>query len=460
MKAYTRILSDYLAELKYEDLPADVVERAKYMVLHTVGASIAAHPAEAAKRIVGIAKNLGTGAVNATIIGDGSKISIANALLANGTLADLLDWEDCSWTGHPSSGAVPAAIAVSEAYHKTGKEFLTALVGAYEVYQRIAMALNPTEARFKAGWGLHCWQIFAPAAAIGKLMGFTGDTMCKMLGTAGCMTPVTADHLFTSDFYHTMWGMVDKNAMECALITEQGVSELTRIFEHDRPYWPYVTDQCDWDWFDKGLGERYLTKEIMIKNWPVNMWIESPMDMIDSLYRKHGFDPDEIERIEVAPYIPFRSEPCPENGYDSLLVAQFSIPFCLAMYFRGPKRPCDWLDPKYLKDPAIIDMAKRVVGIGVPGISHYNHFVSYQHGGYLTYDMKVVMKDGTEYTETLEFPKGHPRNPFDREGIIENFRLQTNEILTPERQDAFVDFVFNKLENTDDMAVIADYLKV
>ena len=50
-------------------------------------------------------------------------------------------------------------------------------------------------------------------------MGFTGDTMCKMLGTAGCMTPVTADHLFTSDFYHTMWGMVDKNAMECALIT-------------------------------------------------------------------------------------------------------------------------------------------------------------------------------------------------------------------------------------------------
>ena len=41
MKEYTRILADYAAGLKYEELPADVVEQAKKIILHTIAVSIA-----------------------------------------------------------------------------------------------------------------------------------------------------------------------------------------------------------------------------------------------------------------------------------------------------------------------------------------------------------------------------------------------------------------------------------
>lgn len=164
MKKYTQIIADYLSELKYENIPEEVIERAKLVTLHTIGAAIAAMKTQAGRNIIDVARTLGSGGREATIIGDGSIVSLGNAVLASGTLADLLDWEDCSFTGHPSAGAVPTGLAVAEAYHKSGKDYLTALVGGYDVYQRIAMAVQPSPKRFEQGWGLHCWQIFAPAS--------------------------------------------------------------------------------------------------------------------------------------------------------------------------------------------------------------------------------------------------------------------------------------------------------
>ena len=73
-----------------------------------------------------------------------------------------LDWEDCSWTGHPAAGVIPCAWLAAEEKHKSGKELITAIVAGYEVYQRIAMAVQPSDERWKTkGWGLTSWQIFA-----------------------------------------------------------------------------------------------------------------------------------------------------------------------------------------------------------------------------------------------------------------------------------------------------------
>jgi 2-methylcitrate dehydratase PrpD len=461
-KPYTRILARYLEQLRYEDIPDPVVSRAKQVILHTIGASLACFHSKMAQDSIALAKDMGTGGINASILGDGSLVSLQNAAFANGVLADLLDWEDCSWTGHPSAGLVPTGIAVSQAYRKSGKELLTAIVGGFEVYQRIAMAINPSLERFLSGWGLHCWQIFASATVAGKLMGFKGEKMQQLFGAAAVMTPNALDYLHASfsDFYHYTWGLTAKNAIECAWITERGITTLTEALEGSSGYYVGTSDQCDWSWFDKELGQRYLIMELMIKNWPVNMWIQSPMDLLDGLYKKHRFDPDDIERIEVSPYIPRRSEPTPKEGYASLVKAQFSIPFCLAMYLKGPAMGVAWLDEKYLTDPEILQLASRVVGIGETDVSHYHHFVSFQNGGYLTYQMKIIMKDGSHYQESLDYPKGHPSNPFTDQECIDNFHLQTRDVLAEDRRDALVDFVFNRLESVQDMTEMIPYTTI
>lgn len=461
MKKYTQIIADYLSELKYENIPEEVIERAKLVTLHTIGAAIAAMKTQAGKNIIDVARNLGSGGREATIIGDGSIVSLGNAVLASGTLADLLDWEDCSFTGHPSAGAVPTGLAVAEAYHKSGKDYLTALVGGYDVYQRIAMAVQPSPKRFEQGWGLHCWQIFAPASVAGKLIGIKGEKMNQLLGTAGHMTPIAIDliHSSFSDFYHYTHGLTAQSAVECALITEKGISTLMGILEEDTGYYFGVSDQCDWDWFDKELGSRYMIMDLMLKNWPVNMWIQTPMDMIHSIMTKNDVDPDKIKLIEISPFIPNRSEDSPAEGYDSMVAAQFSIPFCMAMYLKGPKVGTAWLEEKYLKDPEILKMASKVKGIGEKSLISSN-FAKFQEGSYPSYSMRVTMEDGTVYEEAIQFPKGHPQNPYTRQECIDCFKLATGDLMSQEKQDALCDYILNELEHVEDMAEIGRYLTV
>lgn len=461
MKKYTQIIADYLSDLKYENIPEEVIERAKLVTLHTVGAAIAAIKTQAGQNIIDVAKTLGSGGKEATIIGDGSIVSLGNAVLASGTLADLLDWEDCSFTGHPSAGAVPTGLAVAEAYHKSGKDYLTALVGGYDVYQRIAMAVQPSPKRFEQGWGLHCWQIFAPAAVTGKLLDIKGEKMNQLLGTAGHMTPIAIDliHSSFSDFYHYTHGLTAQSAVECALITQKGISTLMGVLEEDTGYYFGVSDQCDWDWFDKELGSKYMIMELMLKNWPVNMWIQTPMDMIHSIVTKNNVDPDKIKLIEISPFIPNRSEDSPADGYDSMVAAQFSIPFCMAMYLKGPKVGTAWLEEKYLKDPEILKMASKVKGIGEKSLISSN-FAKFQEGSYPSYAMKVTMEDGTVYEEAIQFPKGHPQNPYTRQECIDCFKLATGDLMSEEKQNALCDYILNELEHVEDMAEIGRYLTV
>lgn len=50
-KTYTQIVSEYLAGLKYEDIPQEAIDQAKRLTLHTVGATIGGYPLPLMKRV-------------------------------------------------------------------------------------------------------------------------------------------------------------------------------------------------------------------------------------------------------------------------------------------------------------------------------------------------------------------------------------------------------------------------
>lgn len=96
---YTQKLAEYIHHLRYEDLPAEVTDRAKKIIMQTIGVALAAPEVPLAKAAISVGKQYnGPGGGDATVWIDGSKLSMVNAAFVNGTLSDLLDWEDCSWT--------------------------------------------------------------------------------------------------------------------------------------------------------------------------------------------------------------------------------------------------------------------------------------------------------------------------------------------------------------------------
>ena len=201
---YTQELSEYAVNLKYEDIPPEVIERAKMIMLQTIGVSLAAKDTEISRKIrkMAVEANGGEGGPS-TASGTGEKLAAVNSALAMGTLADTLDWEDCSWTGHPAAGIIPCAWIAAEEKHKSGKELLAAIVAGYEVYQRIAMAVQPDDEIWKTkGWGLTSWQIFGAIIPAAKLYGFDARKVNQAIGV-GCesSTIPTAYHEVTmSDF--------------------------------------------------------------------------------------------------------------------------------------------------------------------------------------------------------------------------------------------------------------------
>ena len=100
-------LSQFAVNLKYEDIPAEVIEMAKKMAIQTIGAALASKEMDFTQSVLDFSKKYSSGPADATLMLDGRKTSLLGAVFANSIISDNIDWEDCSWTGHPSAGLVP-----------------------------------------------------------------------------------------------------------------------------------------------------------------------------------------------------------------------------------------------------------------------------------------------------------------------------------------------------------------
>jgi len=456
---YTKKLANYAVDLKYEDLPQEAIHQAKLLTLHTLGVGLAACHTEQGKRAIALAKEMSGAKKESTILGDGSKVGCAQAGLVNGTITDSLDWEDCSWTGHPSSGAVPAALAVGERLKSSGKDFLTSVVTGYELYERIAMAVQPGPdfGWMTKGWGLTSWVIYAAAVPAAKLMNLDKLQMENLIGIAGALTPTinVQVHLTRTDFYHYQWGLCCMNGITSALIAESGISPLPDYLDGDTGYWVTMTDACKWDWLDKGLGKDYLIMETYFKHWPTNMWINQPLDGIDSIMKKHNIGPEDVKEIIVSPEVESRMAYHPD-GYKSLVDAEFSIPFCIATLMYDPEPGPNWYTEEKRNDPKILELAGKVKA-GKPYVTLRDNFELFRAGDYPKFTLEVTTNDGRTLIEEVPLPKGHPRNMMTNDEFADRFRRAASFALKPKTIEKAIDKIMN-LEKVKNVSEIGDLM--
>lgn len=461
---YSHQLAAYAHHLRFEDLPPEVVEQAKLLTLHVIGVSLAGRRTSQGSDAVRLALAMGGQSAEATIWGERSRVSASQAAFANGTLADVLDWEDCSWTGHPSAGAIPAAFAAAERVRASGREYLTSIVAGYEVYQRIAMAVQPTPATYmKCGWGLTSWQIFAASVPAARLLLETEQQMRQSIGIAAIMTPVVNRkiQLDRSDMYHYQHGLTSRDGIVAADIARCGITGLEDVLDGEHGYWVSVSDTCDWDWMTRGLGERFLIRQTLFKRWPVNMWVQQFLDMMDDIRRTERFDADDVVSIVVSPNFQktagaSRMIKRPE-GYLSTTDAQFSIPFCIARYLLDPAPSADWFDPRSLRDPATLALAAKVDASGEM-TSPLEAFALFQKGDYVRAAIRITLRDGRTIDRQTHFPKGHPQNRMSVRELSDLFRVAAAGSLDAGRIERIIETTL-RLEAADSLQELADLLR-
>lgn len=458
---YTKTLSEYFVNLKYEDIPAEVLERAKLLTLHALGVSLAASKIKMAEdaALVAEAMNGGQGG-EATIWYNGRKVTPALATFANSVACDILDWEDCAWTGHPLCGAVPAGIAFAEAGKKSGKDYLTALIAGLEGYNRIAMAVQPPAGfDHMKGWALTSWQIFASSITTGKLIGLNEKQTNQSLGLAGSFAKNGSNitQATMSDAYKYEQGSSAISGCLASLCAQAGIHNLEDGLDIPYAFCEQFTPEVHREWLDRNLGKDYYTMDILVKHWPANMWVQTPVELTRNMVQEHNIAIDDIEEIIIDPPTQYRMR-FKEDGYTSLTEAQFSMPYVVAVSLLDPIPGANWYTDEMMKNPKLIELAGRIKG--GPGEEHtlIESFNLYQGGSHPTKTATIRTKDGNVYVDSMSAHKGHPSNMLTKEEFCELFRWETQGILSDEKAEMVVDFILN-IENVEDMSVFSEVLK-
>ena len=458
---YTDILSEFTVNTNYEDIPPEVIERAKMIMLQTIGVSLAAKNVPGTKKAaeMALAANGGPGGTTTGWV-TGDKLSPANAAFLSGALSDLLDWEDTSWTGHPSCGIVPCAWVMAEHLKKSGKDLLTAIVLGYEVYQRIACAVQPS-LDFQAvhGWGLTSWQIFGCLIPAVKLMGLDANAVNKAIGLGtACSTLPTCLHEFTmSDFYHYEHGLRARDGILIADLVSKGVHNFMDGLDDPAAYANLMTDSYAPEWYTKDLGTSWLTMTTLLKHWPCNMWVQTPVELANDLILGNGLTKDDIQEIIIDPPRMSRMDLPPEGGFKSLTHAQFSIPYVISALLHEPTPGAHWYSKEMLSNPDVIEFAKRVKPGNSPPDPRGLGFKLFREGSFLMKTMTVTTKDGRTLTRSMDCHPGHPANMMTREQFVDRFRIQASPVLSGEKLEQAIEALCN-IEQCDDISTLSQFL--
>ena len=184
----SRTFAQFVSPLTYESLPLSVVGKMKASVLHAMVTGIIGADTSHGKAAIHLAKTEEGKPDGATILVDGAKATRCGAAFANSKLMHVTNQADSyRMLIHPGACVIPAALAAAELGHKSGREFLTAVVAGYEVEARIAGDFIPsTQARgFRSS---PVYGTLGAAIASGKMIGLTEDQMVTALALACTFT--------------------------------------------------------------------------------------------------------------------------------------------------------------------------------------------------------------------------------------------------------------------------------
>ena len=133
-RAFLPAISHFISATELTDIPAAAVDRAKLVILDSVGAIVGGMAEPDMQRLIAMPQPDG----QARIPGTGQKTDCPTAAFLTGMAGTVLEMDEGSQfaRGHPGMHVLPALLAETAAHPCSGVEFLRALIIGYEVAAR------------------------------------------------------------------------------------------------------------------------------------------------------------------------------------------------------------------------------------------------------------------------------------------------------------------------------------
>ncbi|MBI4333601.1 MAG: MmgE/PrpD family protein [Chloroflexi bacterium] len=450
-------LAHSVANIRFDDIPAEAIRVAKMSLLDTLGVTTAASTLGRGCREVVECVKEGGGKEESTILGFGGKAPSYMAALANGMMAHALDYDDIHEASSIHAGAVivPAALAVAERAGKVnGKEFITAVVLGVEVGCRLSLAAAPRVSGFHP---TPVFGFFGAAAGAGRILGLDEARVQNALGIA--YSQAAGNRQSVSDAALTERlevGFAAKGGVLSALLAEKGITGAMNSLEGEFGFYKvYNGGKYKPEVLLSNLGTRFEVSNLSFKPYPCGRSQHASIDATLEMVREYDIQAGDVERITVFKSqmavkgvgVPADRKRRPENPVD----AQFSIPYTTATAVVRRKVDLRDFTPEAIRDPAVLQVAQKVDVEVCPEFEPSNY-----HPGIT----EIRTKGGKTYSRRVEEPHGNPHHPIPEGEMIEKFMECASHAMRPlskEDVSRVIEMVM-KLEELDDVGAISRLL--
>lgn len=446
-------LVEFGTTLNFEDLPAEVIDKAKYLLLDFVGLAIRGAACESSLPLISLVNRLGREG-SSVVMGTNVLAKAEYACLANGCFAHSLELDDVvnEASLHPAAVVFPAAIAAGEMVGATGREIITAVVVGYEIMVRLGRALDPTE-HYRHGFHpTGTCGTFAAAAVAAKLFQLTEEQFLNALGIANSQAAASMEFLADGAWTKRLHpGWAAHSGLIAALLAREGFRGPREPIEGKYGFLHSYSDKPQVELAKKDLGLFYLIMKTSIKPHACCRYNQSSIDAILKIVRENNLQPKHIKRVNIAMVrtaLPIVGEPIEaKRNPKSVVDAQFSMPYAAAVAIARRRAFLTEYDLEVISDPQIRDLMQKVMCYNDPELDA--EFPQ-------KWPCKVTIEtvDGSSYHEHIAYPKGDPENPLTWSEVIAKFELLTADLDKMQRQQIITEV--RSFENTS----VADFAKL
>lgn len=447
----TATLSEFVAGIRLDGLPPEVINRARFLVLDLVGNIIRArHDAESTPSFVAATRAMGMASGNAGVFGDAARYTPAGAAFLNGALAHSLDFDDTHAAGslHPGAPVIPAALAAGEMVGASGADVLAGIIAGYEVTCRIALALPAGEHYDRGYHPTATCGAFGAAAAAARVFGLNPDEVAGALGTVLSQTAGSLQFLANGAWTKRFQvGWAATNGLMAATLVREGFKGASEALEGKhgfmRSYAPNPTPERA----VQDLGKVWELMNTAVKPYPSCRYGHAGIDAALALRAANDIKPAEITAVRLGlPRsgmmligAPPEKKANPENVVDGQFSGPFVIASALATGAMG------WDSYALLNDPTVRRLLPKVECVLDPEIEA--EFPANMSG------KLTVQARGQTFERKVVVPKGEPSNFLSENELRAKFAGLTDAVLGPDRAGALASAVL-AIDATADISTL------
>jgi 2-methylcitrate dehydratase PrpD len=412
MSDYLDELSSYICSCKFEDLPREVITRAKAVLADSIAVIGAGAQEEEVKALIRQVVEP-DGPSLSTVIGAGMRTEPAKAGLINGTAGTFLELDEGNQfaRGHPGIHVVPAALALAEARKLSGSRLLTALILGYEVGARIGIACKIRMSMHPHG----SWGTVGAAVAVGKLLEYDDASMREMINVSSSLTLATSRRTMLEgglvrNVYSGVSGYMGILAHQLVDAGFNGEKDgLQTVFGS------VVSDTFDPAEMTAGLGQRFEIMRNYFKRHACCRYNHATLDALQEIMAGAPgghIRPEDVRDVEVSTYS-LAAQLCDQQPMNTL-AGKFSIPFAVATTIVHGHTGVSSFTPDAIHNRTARELAEKIRVVEDPELTA-------MMPGKRPSQVALTLTDGTQLKAEAFVNKGDLEDPYSPDDLLEKY---------------------------------------